>query len=148
MNAARQYQVCIWRSNTNIRKIVVATNVAETSLTIAGISHVIDSGKVKQKIYKPGKKISVMMVVQCSQAQALQRAGRAGREGPKGRCYRMYSEKCYLEQMPGQTQPEIERCSLSGALLSLIAAGFSDPVNGLNYFTRPNEQALIGNVYS
>ena len=76
------------------RKVVFATNIAETSLTIEGIMYVVDSGKVKQSNYKHCKGIDSLLLSQISQAEADQRSGRAGRTGP-GIAYRLYTEQFY-----------------------------------------------------
>lgn len=76
------------------RKVVIATNIAETSLTIEGIMYVVDSGKVKQSSYKYCKGIDSLLLSQISQAEADQRSGRAGRTGP-GIAYRLYTEQFY-----------------------------------------------------
>lgn len=75
-------------------QVVIATNIAETSLTIDGIYYVVDPGFVKQKIYNPKSGMDSLVVTPISQAQAKQRAGRAGRTGP-GKCYRLYTERAY-----------------------------------------------------
>lgn len=74
--------------------MVIATNIAETSLTIDGIYYVVDPGFVKQKIYNSKSGMDSLVVTPISQAQAAQRAGRAGRTGP-GKCYRLYTERAY-----------------------------------------------------
>ena len=76
------------------RKVVIATNIAETSLTIDGIFYVIDPGFVKQKIYNPKSGMDSLVVTPISQAAASQRSGRAGRTGP-GKCYRLYTERAF-----------------------------------------------------
>ncbi|VDP13935.1 unnamed protein product [Soboliphyme baturini] len=81
-------------SPSGSRKVVIATNIAETSLTIDGIFYVVDPGFVKQKIYIPKTGMDSLVVTPISQAQAKQRAGRAGRTGP-GKCYRLYTERAY-----------------------------------------------------
>lgn len=78
----------------NCRKIIFATNIAETSLTVANIGYVIDSGFVKQKIYNPQTGMESLQIVAISKVQAIQRAGRAGRTR-EGKCVRLYSEKFY-----------------------------------------------------
>ena len=75
-------------------KVIIATNIAETSLTIDGIYYVIDPGFVKQKVYNAKTGMDALVVTPISQAQAKQRAGRAGRTGP-GKCYRLYTERAY-----------------------------------------------------
>ena len=74
----------------DIRKVIVSTNIGETSITIPGVRHVIDCGRVKTKTFNPQTGLEVLQVQHISQAQAWQRTGRAGRECP-GTCYRMYS---------------------------------------------------------
>lgn len=88
-NQAQQYSVFY----CNIQ-VVIATNIAETSLTIDGIYYVVDPGFVKQKVYNSKTGIDQLVVTPISQAQAKQRAGRAGRTGP-GKCYRLYTERAY-----------------------------------------------------
>jgi ATP-dependent RNA helicase DHX8/PRP22 len=78
------------------RKVVIATNIAETSLTIDGIYYVVDPGFVKQKIYNPKAGMDSLVVTPISQAAAQQRSGRAGRTGP-GKCYRLYTERAFRQ---------------------------------------------------
>ncbi|XP_064460124.1 ATP-dependent RNA helicase DHX8-like [Ornithodoros turicata] len=103
------------------RKMVVATNVAETSITIDGVAYVVDSGVVKQKTYNVRTGIESLKVTRISQVQATQRAGRAGRTGP-GITYRVYSEDAYNKMSPVQL-PEILRNELSSTILQLKALG-------------------------
>jgi ATP-dependent RNA helicase DHX33 len=76
--------------NLDIRKVIVSTNIGETSITIPGIRHVIDCGRVKTKTFNPQTGLEILQVQKISQAQAWQRTGRAGREAP-GTCYRMFT---------------------------------------------------------
>lgn len=103
------------------RRVVVSTNVAETSLTIPGIAFVIDSGyrKEKEYIYRASGAIEHLKKSPISQASAWQRTGRAGREMP-GECMRLYTEKAFGAMAPFDT-PEIQRCNLANAVLQLIA---------------------------
>lgn len=96
------------RAPENTRKLIFATNIAETSLTIDGIGFVIDSGYVKQKCYNPRTGMDALLIIPISKVQAIQRAGRAGRTQP-GKCYRMYSEQFFTQQMIQTTVPEILR---------------------------------------
>jgi ATP-dependent RNA helicase DHX8/PRP22 len=80
-----------------VRKVILATNIAETSLTISGVTTVVDCGLVKQRSYNPRLGTETLVHEPVSQAQARQRAGRAGREGP-GQCYRLYTEASYVNQ--------------------------------------------------
>ncbi|CAD5226247.1 unnamed protein product [Bursaphelenchus okinawaensis] len=100
------------------RKIVVATNIAETSITIPDVKVVVDSGKVKQKWTTNSLRMDQLIINNISKAQAIQRAGRAGRTGP-GKCYRLYTQDQY-DKFTDQTVPEIERCNLSEVALMLL----------------------------
>src|SRR6202046_2152390 len=106
------------------RKIVVSTNVAETSLTIDGVTLVIDSGLAKIAKYDPHRGINTLITEKISRASADQRAGRAGRTAP-GRCVRLWSERDQLGRR-AQDLPEIKRLDLAEVLLNLKAAGVTD----------------------
>ncbi|KGG50765.1 hypothetical protein DI09_56p30 [Mitosporidium daphniae] len=108
-----------------IRKIVVATNIAETSLTVDGIVFVIDSGYCKLKVYNPRVGMDALQVVPISQANANQRAGRAGRTGP-GTCFRLYTESAYYHELLEATVPGILRTNLSNTVLLLKSLGVID----------------------
>lgn len=95
----------------------MATNIAETSVTVPGIRFVIDPGYVKQKTYDPSRRMESLVVVPISKVAAQQRAGRAGRTAP-GECYRLYSRDCY-GTMLDETVPEILRTNLANTLLYL-----------------------------
>jgi ATP-dependent RNA helicase DHX8/PRP22 len=107
------------------RKVVIATNIAETSITIDGIYYVIDPGFVKQSGWDPKLGMDRLQVTPISQAQAKQRAGRAGRTGP-GKCFRLYTEAAYQNEMLPTTIPEIQRQNLSNTILMLKAMGIND----------------------
>ncbi|KAK0404017.1 hypothetical protein QR680_017242 [Steinernema hermaphroditum] len=123
----------------NERKVIFATNIAETSLTIPGTRIVVDGGRVKMKTFTPENSINVLRVVPTSKAQANQRAGRAGREAP-GKCYRVYS-KTFYEKMASTSQPEILRTNLSTVLLELFSIGLKR-VNNLKFIEHPSQNAL------
>lgn len=106
------------------RTVIVSTNIAETSITLDGVTAVVDSGRIKQMTYLPESSISTLQVVPHSQAGCEQRTGRAGRTRP-GVCYRLFSERDY-DARPFFTEPEIRRSSLDQVLLQLKAMGFSD----------------------
>lgn len=112
----------------NQRKIVVATNIAETSVTIDGIVYVVDPGFVKQSQYNPDRRMYSLLVTPISQAAADQRAGRAGRTRP-GKCYRLYTEASYNQTLPPQTVPEIKRADLCSVILTMLATGIKDLVH-------------------
>uniref|UniRef100_A0A1B6D6A9 RNA helicase n=1 Tax=Clastoptera arizonana TaxID=38151 RepID=A0A1B6D6A9_9HEMI len=107
-----------------IRKCIVSTNIAETSITIDGIRFVVDSGKVKEMSYDPVCKMQRLKEFWISQASAEQRKGRAGRTGP-GVCFRIYSEEDFSAMAP-YTTPEIQRVPLDSLLLQMIAMGLPD----------------------
>lgn len=110
------------------RKVVVATNIAETSLTIDGIVYVVDPGFSKQKVYNPRIRVESLLVSPISKASAAQRAGRAGRTRP-GKCFRLYTEDAFKRELAEQTHPEILRSNLSATILELKKLGVEDLVH-------------------
>lgn len=122
------------------RKVILATNIAETSVTIPGIKYVIDPGLVKVRGYSPESGIESLIIVKTSKAQALQRSGRAGREGP-GKCYRLYPESRF-EGLDDSTVSEIKRCNLSNVILQLSALGVDDII-GFDFMEKPDRMAVI-----
>ncbi|KAK6203594.1 P-loop containing nucleoside triphosphate hydrolase protein [Scheffersomyces amazonensis] len=110
------------------RKVVIATNIAETSITIDGIYYVVDPGFVKINAYDAKLGMDSLIVSPISQAQANQRSGRAGRTGP-GKCYRLYTETAYNNEMMANSIPEIQRQNLSHTILMLKAMGINDLLN-------------------
>ncbi|XP_045794628.1 pre-mRNA-splicing factor ATP-dependent RNA helicase DEAH10 [Trifolium pratense] len=125
---------------SGFRKVILATNIAETSITIPGIKYVIDPGLVKARSYDPGKGMESLIVVPTSKSQALQRSGRAGREGP-GKCFRLYPENEF-EKLEDSTMPEIKRCNLSNVILQLKALGVDD-ILGFDFIEKPSRTAII-----
>ncbi|XP_059893372.1 ATP-dependent RNA helicase DHX8 isoform X2 [Gadus macrocephalus] len=123
------------------RKVVIATNIAETSLTIDGIYYVVDPGFVKQKVYNSKTGIDQLVVTPISQAQAKQRAGRAGRTGP-GKTYRLYTERAYRDEMLTTNVPEIQRTNLASTVLSLKAMGINDLLS-FDFMDAPPMETLI-----
>ena len=123
------------------RKVVVATNIAETSLTIDGIHYVVDPGFVKQKVYNSKTGIDQLVVTPISQAQAKQRAGRAGRTGP-GKCYRLYTERAYRDEMLATAVPELQRTNLASIVLSLKAMGINDLLS-FDFMDPPPMETLV-----
>lgn len=112
---------------SGIRKVIVSTNIAQTSVTIPGIRYVVDTGFVKQKMYDPASHLDALLVVPISQAAATQRAGRAGRT-EQGEVYRLYSREAF-EEMEPETVPEMQRSSLLGVVLDLKKMGIDDVLN-------------------
>jgi len=110
------------------RKCIVATNIAETSLTIDGIVYVVDPGFSKQKIYNPRIRVESLLVSPISKASAQQRAGRAGRTKP-GKCFRLYTEKAFNKELIEQTHPEVLRSNLANTVLELKKLGVEDLVH-------------------
>ena len=110
------------------RKCIVSTNIAETSLTIDGIVYVVDPGFSKQKIYNPRIRVESLLVTPISRASAQQRAGRAGRTQP-GKCFRLYTEKSFKQDLIEQTYPEVLRSNLSNTILELKKLGVQDLVH-------------------
>lgn len=110
------------------RKVVVATNIAETSLTIDGIVYVIDPGFSKQKVYNPRIRVESLLVSPISKASAQQRAGRAGRTRP-GKCFRLYTELAFKKELIEQTHPEVLRSNFASTVLELKKLGIEDLVH-------------------
>lgn len=123
------------------RKCVIATNIAEASLTIDGIFYVVDPGFAKVKVYNPKLGMDSLVVSPISQASARQRAGRAGRTGP-GKCYRLYTEDSFRNEMLPTSVPEIQRTNLSTTVLILKAMGINDLIN-FDFMDPPPIQTLI-----
>jgi pre-mRNA-splicing factor ATP-dependent RNA helicase DHX15/PRP43 len=110
------------------RKVIVGTNIAETSLTIDGIVYVVDPGFSKQKVYNPRIRVESLLVSPISKASAQQRAGRAGRTRP-GKCFRLYTEAAFKKELIEQTYPEILRSNLANTVLELKKLGIEDLVH-------------------
>ncbi|KAK6200436.1 P-loop containing nucleoside triphosphate hydrolase protein [Scheffersomyces amazonensis] len=110
------------------RKIIISTNIAETSLTIDGIVYVVDPGFSKQKVYNPRIRVESLLVSPISKASAQQRAGRAGRTRP-GKCFRLYTEEAFKKELIEQSYPEILRSNLASTVLELKKLGVDDLVH-------------------
>ncbi|KAJ6659377.1 hypothetical protein lerEdw1_019109 [Lerista edwardsae] len=123
------------------RKVVVSTNIAETSLTIDGVVFVIDPGFAKQKVYNPRIRVESLLVTAISKASAQQRAGRAGRTRP-GKCFRLYTEKAYKTEMQDNTYPEILRSNLGSVVLQLKKLGIDDLVH-FDFMDPPAPETLM-----
>ncbi|XP_036845498.1 ATP-dependent RNA helicase DHX33 [Oncorhynchus mykiss] len=121
------------------RKVILSTNIAETSITISGIKYVIDTGMVKAKRFNPESGLEVLAVQRVSKAQAWQRAGRAGRED-SGSVYRLYTEDEFDNLIP-MTVPEIQRCNLASVMLQLLALGIPDVMN-FDFMSKPSPEAM------
>lgn len=123
------------------RKVVVSTNIAETSLTIDGVVFVIDPGFSKQKVYNPRIRVESLLVSAISKASAQQRAGRAGRTRP-GKCFRLYTEKAFKSEMQSNTYPEILRSNLGTVVLQLKKLGIDDLVH-FDFMDPPAPETLM-----
>jgi ATP-dependent helicase HrpB len=121
------------------RKVVVATNVAETSVTIDGIIHVIDSGLARIARYDAERGVGTLMIEPISRASAEQRAGRAGRTAP-GTCHRLWTESDHLNR-PARNTPEIQRSDLAETVLLLHSLGIRDAAR-FAWLDRPDPQAV------
>ena len=122
------------KKGKTIRKIILATNIAETSLTIKNIKYIIDSGFFKMRKFYPKLNIDTLKVTQISKNSALQRTGRAGRESA-GICYRLYTQEEY-KNFNEQTEPEILRINLRNISLQLFSIGYSN-FNEINFIDKP-----------
>lgn len=123
------------------RKVVLATNIAETSLTIEGIKYVIDPGFCKQKSYNPRTGMESLIVTPISKAAAQQRAGRAGRTSP-GKCFRLYTAWSHQHEMEDNTVPEIQRTNLGNVVLMLKSLGINDLIH-FDFLDPPPAETLL-----
>lgn len=126
------------KSGDSYRRVIVATNIAETSVTLPGIKYVIDTGVVKIRKYDALTGLDTLKVAKISQAQAWQRTGRAGRESD-GICYRVYTAREFdlFEKM---TTPEILRCNVAAAILQLLATGIN--IETFDFMDKPPREAI------
>ena len=123
------------------RKVVLATNIAETSLTIDGIIYVIDPGFCKQNSYNARTSMESLVVTPISKASANQRAGRAGRVAP-GKCFRLYTAWAYKNELEDNTVPEIQRTNLGNVVLLLKSLGINDLIS-FDFMDPPPHETLI-----
>ncbi|GCE97727.1 DEAH-box RNA-dependent ATPase prp2 [Zygosaccharomyces mellis] len=130
------------------RKVVLATNIAETSLTVEGIKYVVDPGYVKENSFVPSTGMTQLLTVPCSRASVDQRAGRAGRVGP-GKCYRIFTKWSYYNELELMPRPEIVRTNLSSVVLLLLSLGITNLVN-FQLLDKPSVSSLsksLENLY-
>ncbi|GKF85352.1 probable pre-mRNA-splicing factor ATP-dependent RNA helicase DEAH2 isoform X2, partial [Tanacetum coccineum] len=123
------------------RKIVISTNIAETSLTTDGIVYVIDPGFAKQKVYNPRVRGESLLVSPISKASAHQRSGCAGRTQP-GKCFRLYTERSFNKDLGPQTYPEILRSNLTNMVLTLKKLGI-DELFHFDFMDPPAPETLM-----
>jgi HrpA-like RNA helicase len=131
----------IGKTGHTTRKVVIATNIAETSVTVEGVVFVIDSGYTRMPVYEPETGIDALLTVPVSRAAAQQRAGRAGRVR-RGKCLRLYPEHVYTSVLPAATAPEVVRRDLAPVVLSLLALGVAD-VAHFDYLDAPSPMTLV-----
>ncbi|KAH3673710.1 hypothetical protein WICPIJ_009692 [Wickerhamomyces pijperi] len=125
------------------RKVILATNIAETSVTVPGVRYVIDSGLRKVKLWRHSLGLSTLLTAPISKAAAMQRSGRAGRER-EGKVFRLYTESDYLK-LPDQTEPEISRVNVTSPVLMLKELGVEDILNW-SWLETPGEDSLISSL--
>ncbi|KAI5331704.1 hypothetical protein L3X38_021830 [Prunus dulcis] len=123
------------------RKVVISTNIAETSITLEGVVYVVDSGFSKQRFYNPITDIQNLVVAPISKASARQRTGRAGRVRP-GKCYRLYTEEYFAKEMSAEGIPEIQRSNLVPCVIQLKALGI-DNILGFDWPASPSSEAMV-----
>lgn len=123
------------------RKLIVATNIAEASITVDGIYYVVDPGMCKINAYNPKLGMDSLVVTPISQASARQRAGRAGRTGP-GKCFRLYTELAFKTEMLPTNVPEIQRTNLGNVVLQLKSMGINDLLS-FDFMDPPPAQTLV-----
>ena len=123
------------------RKVILSTNIAETSLTIDGIVYVVDPGFSKQNLYDPLIRVESLLVSPISKASAQQRAGRAGRTRP-GKCFRLYTKEDFMKELEEETQPAIMRSNLASTVLVLVKAGVKDLIQ-FDWMDAPAPESLM-----
>jgi pre-mRNA-splicing factor ATP-dependent RNA helicase DHX16 len=128
------------------RKVILATNIAETSITVPGISYVIDSGLAKENVFNPATGTESLQATPISRASAEQRAGRAGRVGP-GTCLRLYTKHSWLSDMPEEIYPDMVKSNLSQMVLFLKAMGIENLID-FDYLDSPAPNSLISALSS
>ncbi|KAJ3325084.1 DEAH-box RNA helicase prp16 [Blyttiomyces sp. JEL0837] len=133
------------KSADSARKCIVATNIAETSLTVDGIMYVIDTGYSKMKVYNPKIGMDSLQITPISQANAGQRSGRAGRTGA-GTCYRLYTEIAFKNEMFVNNIPEIQRINLSNVVLLLKSLGVKNLLD-FDFMDPPPQENILNSMY-
>ncbi|KAF2682492.1 P-loop containing nucleoside triphosphate hydrolase protein [Lentithecium fluviatile CBS 122367] len=133
------------RAPPGVRKVIVATNIAETSLTVDGIMYVVDSGFSKLKVYNPKMGMDTLQITPISQANASQRAGRAGRTGP-GKCFHLYTERAFRDEFYIQTIPEIQRTNLANTVLLLKSLGVKDLLD-FDFMDPPPQDTITTSLF-
>lgn len=137
---AEEQMLVFEQTKRGTRKVVIATNVAEASITIPGIGYVVDSGFVKLRAYNPRTGIETLATTAISQASADQRSGRAGRI-KNGKAYRLYTQDSFQKSMRHVSVPEIQRSNLAGMVLQLKALGIENVLR-FDFMTSPPAELM------
>ncbi|KAK3720844.1 DEAH-box RNA helicase prp16 [Vermiconidia calcicola] len=133
------------RAPPGVRKVIVATNIAETSLTVDGIMYVVDCGFSKLKVYNPRMGMDTLQITPISQANASQRAGRAGRTGP-GKSFHLYTERAFRDEFYIATIPEIQRTNLANTVLLLKTLGVKDLLD-FDFMDPPPQDTITTSLF-
>ncbi|KXL41316.1 hypothetical protein M433DRAFT_157982 [Acidomyces richmondensis BFW] len=133
------------RAPPGVRKCIVATNIAETSLTVDGIMYVVDCGFSKLKVYNPRMGMDTLQITPISQANASQRAGRAGRTGP-GRAFHLYTERAFRDELYIAQIPEIQRTNLANTVLLLKSLGVKDLLD-FDFMDPPPQDTITTSLF-
>lgn len=143
-NLSSELQEKIFENSKN-RKCIIATNIAETSLTLHHVKFVIDSGLMKLKIFNPKLNMDILQIVPISKAQAKQRSGRAGRVCP-GQCFRLYTLSSYEDEMWDEPIPEIQRSNLMSTILLLKNLNIKN-INRFPFIDKPSFESIETSQY-
>jgi pre-mRNA-splicing factor ATP-dependent RNA helicase DHX38/PRP16 len=133
------------KAEGGVRKVIVATNIAETSLTVDGIMYVVDGGFSKLKVYNPRMGMDALQITPISQANSSQRSGRAGRTGP-GKAFRLYTEAAFKNELYIQTIPEIQRTNLANTVLLLKSLGVKDLLD-FDFMDPPPQETITTSLF-
>lgn len=133
------------RAAPGVRKVIVATNIAETSLTVDGIMYVVDCGFSKLKVYNPKMGMDTLQITPVSQANASQRAGRAGRTGP-GKAFHLYTERAFRDEFYMSTIPEIQRTNLANTVLLLKSLGVKNLLD-FDFMDPPPQDTITTSLF-
>jgi len=132
-------------AENGVRKCVVSTNIAETSLTLDGVMYVVDTGYCKLSVFNPRMGMNALQIFPCSQAAVNQRKGRAGRTGP-GTCYRLYTEMAFKHEMLSMTVPEIQRTNLGNVVLLLKSLNVENLLD-FDFMDPPPQDNILNSMY-
>ncbi|KAK0895600.1 DEAH-box RNA helicase prp16 [Friedmanniomyces endolithicus] len=133
------------RAAPGVRKVIVATNIAETSLTVDGIMYVVDCGFSKLKVYNARMGMDTLQITPISQANASQRAGRAGRTGP-GKSFHLYTERAFRDELYIAQIPEIQRTNLANTVLLLKSLGVRDLLD-FDFMDPPPQETITTSLF-